>query len=46
VTWVVWNIILVSLERVLVLVQDRCIVCTKHTIGTQIILDAFDGTPR
>ena len=27
-------------------VQDRCTVCTKHTIGTEIILDASDGTPR
>jgi hypothetical protein len=27
-------------------VQDRCIVCAKHTIGSQIVLDAPDGTPR
>jgi hypothetical protein len=26
--------------------QDRCIVCAKHTIGSGIILDASDGTPR
>ena len=25
---------------------DRCIVCAKHTIGSEIILDAPDGTPR
>jgi hypothetical protein len=25
---------------------DRCIVCTEHTIGIEIILDALDGTPR
>jgi hypothetical protein len=31
---------------VLVLVQDRCTVCTKHTIGIKIVLDALDGTPR
>ena len=36
----------VCLEMVLVLVQDRCTVCTKHTIGSDIILDAPDGTPR
>ena len=36
----------VRLEMVLVLVQDRCTVCTKHTIGSDIILDAPDGTPR
>jgi hypothetical protein len=31
------------LEIVLILKQDRCIVCTEHTIGSQIILDATDG---
>jgi hypothetical protein len=34
------------LETVLLSVQDRCMVCTKRTIGSEIILDAFDGTPR
>jgi hypothetical protein len=46
VTWVLWNLILVCLEIVLVSVQDRCIVCTEHTIGIEMILDALDGTPR
>jgi hypothetical protein len=46
VTWVVWNLISVYLEIVLVSVQDRCMVCAKHTIGLEIILDAPDGTPR
>ena len=36
----------VRLEMVLVLVQDRCTVCAKHTIGLDIVLDAPDGTPR
>ena len=36
----------IRLEIVLVLVQDRCTVCAKHTIGSDIILDAPDGTPR
>ena len=27
-------------------VQDRCTVCAKRTIGSEIILDAPDGTPR
>jgi hypothetical protein len=36
----------VRLETVLVSVQDRCTVCTKHTIGSGIILDAPDGTPK
>ena len=26
--------------------QDRSMVCAKHTIGLEIILDAPDGTPR
>jgi hypothetical protein len=26
-------------------VQDRGTVCTEHTIGIEIILDALDGTP-
>ena len=34
------------LDMVLVLVQDRCTVCAKSTIGPEIILDAPDGTPR
>jgi hypothetical protein len=30
----------------LVSVQDRCMVCTKCTIGSEIVLDAPEGTPR
>jgi hypothetical protein len=41
-----WNLVSARLETVLVLVQDRCMVCTKHTLGSEIILDAPDGTPR
>ena len=36
----------VRLEMVLVLVQDRCTVCAECTMGSEIILDAPDGTPR
>ena len=36
----------VRLEIVLVLVQDRCTVCAKRTIGSDIVLNAPDGTPR
>ena len=36
----------VHLEMVLVLVQDRSTVCAKRIIGSDIILDAPDGTPR
>jgi hypothetical protein len=26
--------------------EDRCMVCTKCTIGSEIVLDTTDGTPR
>ena len=34
------------LETVLVSVHDRCIVCAKRTIGSEMLLDAPDGTTR
>ena len=37
---VMWNLVSVRLETVLVLVQDRCMVCAKRTIGSEIVLDA------
>ena len=43
---VMWNLVSVHLETVLVLVQDRCMVCAKRTIGPEIVLDTPDGTPR
>ena len=43
---VMQNLVSVRLETVLVSVQDRCMVCAKHTIGSEIVLDANDGTPR
>ena len=36
----------IRLEMVLVLVQDRCTVCAKRSIGSDIVLDAPDGTHR
>ena len=36
----------VRLEMVLVLVQDRCTVCAKRTVGSDIVLDAPEGIPR
>ena len=36
-----WNFVLIHLEIVLVLVQDRCTVCARHTIGSKIILDTL-----
>jgi hypothetical protein len=44
VTWVMENLVSVCLEMVLVLVQDRCMVCTKRTIGFEIVLDEAGGT--
>ena len=44
--WVLWNLVSVRLERVLVSIQDRCVIFAKRTIGSEIILDAPDGTPR
>ena len=41
-----WKLNSVYLEIVLILTQDRCMVCAKHTIGSETILDAPDGTPR
>ena len=41
---VMWNLVLVRLE--MASVQDRCTVSTKCTIGSEIVLDAPDGTPR
>ena len=40
-----WNLIFVRLETVLVSMQDWRTVCAKRTIGSEIVLDAPDGTP-
>jgi hypothetical protein len=44
--WVIRNLVLVRLEMVFVSLQDVCMVCAKHTIGSEIILDALDGPRR
>ena len=36
-TWVMWNLFSFCLETVLVSVQDRCMVCARRTIGSEII---------
>jgi hypothetical protein len=46
VTWLMWNLVLVHSEIVLVSEQDRCTVCAECTIGSEIVVDAPDGTPR
>jgi hypothetical protein len=33
-----WNLVLSHLVKLMVSVQDRCTVCTKHNIGYEIIL--------
>ena len=39
-----WNLVSVHWDIVLVLVQDRCTVCAKRAIGSEIVSDAPDGT--
>ena len=41
-TMLKWKLVSVLLEIVLILTQDRCTVCAKHTIGSKIIYDAPD----
>jgi hypothetical protein len=41
-----WKLILVLLDIVLILTLDRCTVCIECTMGSEIILEAPDGTPR
>ena len=43
---VMWNLVSVHLEMVFVLVQDRCMVCAKCTLGLEIVLDTPNGIPR
>ena len=39
--WVMWNLVLIHLEIVLVLVQDRCTVYARRTMDSKIILDTM-----
>ena len=39
-----WNLGSDSLEKVLILMQDRCTVCMEYTICSEINLDKLDGT--
>jgi hypothetical protein len=45
VTRLKWKLVSIHFETVLVLVQDRCTVCAKCTIGSEIVLDTQDDTP-
>ena len=40
------KLVLVPLDIVLILMQDRSTVCVERTIGSEIVLDAPNGTPR
>ena len=46
VTRLKWKLDSVYLEIVLILTQDKCTVCAERTIGSEIVLDTPDGTPR
>ena len=39
--WVIWNLVSIRLEIVLVLVQDRCMVYARRTMGSKIVLDTM-----
>ena len=43
-TWVTWNLTSFRLETILVLVQDSCMVCARRTIGSDIVLEALNGS--
>jgi hypothetical protein len=44
VMWVMRNLTSFYLDIILVSVHDRCLVCARRTIGSEIILDALDST--
>ena len=46
VMWVKWILVSVHLEIVLVSTQDKSTVCVECIIGSEISLDAPEGTPR
>jgi hypothetical protein len=41
-----WKLGSVRFGIVLLLMQDCCLVCTKCSIGMEIVLDALKETPR
>jgi hypothetical protein len=41
-----WKLGSVCLDIVLLLMQDWCTVCVERTVGSEIVLEATDGTPR
>jgi hypothetical protein len=41
-----WKLNSVRLKIVLILTRVRCMACTKRTVGSEMVLDAPDGSPR
>jgi hypothetical protein len=41
-----WMLVLICLEIVIIMTQDRCTVCAKRIIGSEIILGVPNDTPR
>ena len=45
VTRLKWKLVSICSEIVLILTQDSCTLCAERTIGSEIVLDAPNGTP-
>ena len=45
-TRIKWKLVSVRLEILLFLTQDRCTICAERTIGSNIVFDAPDVSPR
>ena len=41
-----WKLVSVLSDIVLIWTQDRSTVCVERTIGSDIVIDTTDGTPR
>ena len=41
-----WKLVSVLSDIVLILIQDRSMVCVERTIGLEIVWDIPNGTPR
>jgi hypothetical protein len=44
--WIMWNLVSVRLETMLLSLQYMWRVCAERTIGSELILDVPDDTPR
>ena len=41
-----WKLVSILSDIALILMKDRCTVCVERTIGSDIVLDTVNGTPR